>query len=132
MRTLSKTASKTLNTLTEGMKPGQIRRVGEKGGAFMQVIVECQADRHFSVSHYYEQNGDLVADPDMTFYKFETGAWIPTSITQCGYYRRAVDFADGKVSAFYPRSLREQCSFTTTWMKNIKAQQDLRNLPAPC
>ena len=133
MRTLSKTASKTLNTLTTKMKPGQVRRIGEKGGAFMQVIVERLTEDRYSVTHYYEQAGDLCPDPDVEFYRFETGAWIPVCIRQYAGYRQAVDFdAEGKPSCFYPRTLRELCSFTTTWMKNIRAQQDLKNLPAAC
>ena len=40
MRTVSKTAAAVLDTITADMDPGQARRIGEKGGAFMQVVVE--------------------------------------------------------------------------------------------
>ncbi len=37
------------------------------------------ADGHYLVTHYGEQNGDLMADPDMTFWKTETGDYFPAS-----------------------------------------------------
>lgn len=32
-------------------------------------LYDCESGSIFSVSHYYEQNGDLVPDADMTFYE---------------------------------------------------------------
>jgi hypothetical protein len=53
-----------------------------------------------SVAHDFEQNGDLMADPEMTFEidpaTWQEGDWRPASITQApvGIYREAV-FRDG-------------------------------------
>lgn len=124
MRTISKSAAKILDTLTAGLKPGESRKFGEKGGPFMQVNVECLAPSRFSISHYYMQYGDLVPDPDMEFYRAETGAWLPVNATMAtGYYTVAIEFGGGKIKSYSPRVLRDLCSFTTTWMRNIKSQQ---------
>jgi len=127
---ISKTASAILDKLTADMEPGQSRHIGEKGGAIMQVVVERLTEGLYSVAHYYEQNGDLVADPDVEFYKAPTGAWLPVSIQQSWGHQQAIEFEDGQPARYYPRRVRDLCSFTTTWMKNIKFQQDLRSIPA--
>ena len=124
MKTLSKAASAVLNALTANLEVGASRHVGEKGGCFMQVVVERHTDQQFSVSHYYEQNGDLVPDPDMEFYRFETGAWAPVSITQQFGFQRAIEMGDdGQPARFNPRVVRELCGFASMWMRNIKEQQ---------
>ena len=127
MQTISKTAARVLEILTAGLEPGASRHVGEKGGTYMQVVVERLTEDRFSISHYYRQNGDLCPDPDMEFYRFEAGEWAPVSITQWCGTSRAMEFdSEGLPSRWSPSRLRELCSFTGTWMKNIRAQQDLK------
>ena len=127
MQTLSKPAVKTLEALTAGLKPGQCRTFGEKDGTYMQVHVECLQPGRFSVAHRYEQNGDLVSDPDMEFYRDETGGWLPVNCTLWnGNFTPAITFEgspNGKPTGFYRNGLRELCSFASMWMRNIKAQQ---------
>ena len=131
MRTVSQTAAKVLDTLTANMEVGTSRHIGEKGGAFMQVVVERLYGTHYSVSHYFEQNGDLCPDPDMEFYKTDSGAWLPINCTMPGAYTEAVRCdGKGKPMNYSPRALGDLCSFTTVWMRNIKEQQNLRSLPA--
>ena len=130
MRTISKTAAKVLDTITADMAPGTMRKIGD-GGTFMQVVVERLTADRYSVAHYYEQNGDLCADPEMEFYRFHTGAWAPVAIQQTFGRQVAIELgADGKPAALRPRVLRELCSFTTMWMRNFRAQQDLCRIPA--
>ena len=130
MRTVSKTAAAVLDTITADMDPGQARRIGEKGGAFMQVVVERLTESSYSVAHYYEQNGDLCPDPDMEFLRLGRGQWAPIAITQWSGRREALRLdGDEKITHWSPRLLADLCSFTTTWMRNIGRQQDLRGLP---
>jgi len=80
-----------------------------------------------SVMHWYEQNGDLMRDPDMVFEIFEwtdKPTWSPISYQQdgLGIYQEAMwQGDDGKVYT-YPALLRQLRSFAATWDKNIKAQ----------
>lgn len=39
----------------------------EAGAGFMPVTIEQVGDNFIAISHYYEQNGDAMADPDMEF-----------------------------------------------------------------
>lgn len=130
MLTLNATAVKIMNTLTTGMEPGSARRFGERNGAFMPAFVECIGPDTFSVAHYYEQNGDLVQDPEVEFFRAPTGAWVPLSIHHgaLGIRRVAVELGDnGQPSAYRPRQLRELCNFACMWLKNIREQQDINN-----
>src|ERR1035437_8042859 len=67
-----------------------------------------------TIAHYFEQGGDLIADPDMEFEIIE-GEWSPVAIQHStGHYFRAVEYRDGK--KFVSRSqLRDQCQFARMW-----------------
>jgi len=72
-----------------------------------------------SVAHYFEQNGDLVADPDV---ELHYPTWVPIGITQAffGYRSKFIEREDGTHIdlSFH----REVSSFLTLWARNIKAQ----------
>lgn len=109
-------------------------------GAFMpvsvQILGETEEGLLMSVAHYYEQHGDLMADPVMTFLRkpttlIEDDAKIATYIP--------LDYQDtfgSKISAYFNenstirgynlRVLTDLIHFTTSWMKNIKGQQGVK------
>ena len=85
-----------------------------------------------SVAHYFEQNGDLMSDPEMTFEVipgddpkdgWKSGTWYPTSITESptGTYREAVFVEDGRVMV-RPGLVRELKQFARMWNRNIGSQ----------
>ena len=85
-----------------------------------------------SVAHYFEQNGDLMSDPEMTFevipgddpkIGWKSGTWYPTSITQSptGGYQEAVTVENGRVMV-RPRLVRELKQFARMWNRNIGFQ----------
>jgi hypothetical protein len=80
-----------------------------------------------SVAHYFEQNGDLMADPDLVFEvnpdSWKSGEWGPVSFTQnsTGTYHEAVVIQNGKVM-IAPRLVASLKSFARTWDRNLKAQ----------
>jgi hypothetical protein len=56
---------------------------------FMAVVIEwvgdCKLGDVYSIAHYYEQNGDLMADPEMTFLKAAaSGKYFPMSFKMDG------------------------------------------------
>ena len=86
-----------------------------------------------SVAHYFEQNGDLMSDPEMTFevipsddprIGWKSGSWHPTSITQSpvGRYRQAVWVDDRGRVMVNPAEVRDQKFFARIWNRNIGAQ----------
>ena len=72
MQKLGKQAARVMDQLVQGLKePGDHKTIDNTQGVFMSVHVEnigsCDLGPMFSVAHYYEQNGDLMKDPDMVF-----------------------------------------------------------------
>ena len=126
MKTLNKKTTKTLEKIIAGMEPYTSKKIGE-GGVYMALHVERLTETDYSLAHYYEQNGDMMADPDMVFRKTDAG-FVPLEITQAGLgiYRRTCTFDEnGEINAYRPGAVRELCSFASMWLENIKGQQGL-------
>jgi len=128
---LNQSAAKIFMVLIAGLAVGQSRKIDNTHGTYMPVSVERLGENRYSVTHYFEQNGDLVPDPDMEFMTLEAGgnvAVIPLAIQHStGHYQRTAELDDnGKIKGFYVRALAEQVSFANTWMRNIRLQQGLK------
>ena len=81
-------------------------------------------ERHgsmISVAHYFEQNGDLIPDPDVELH-FPT--WEPTAITQfIGFTVRREKFIEREDKTYVDmRFHKEVTSFLAMWARNIQAQ----------
>lgn len=134
MQKLNATAAAILTALAAGLadptdpetedSESSSRHVGGKDRAFMQVIVERIAPTIYSIAHYGTQNGDLMADPEMTFHRGRDGGWYPLSFTNhyIGVSRRAADVMGDKVRVD-PREQAEQTAFADAWMVAIREQQ---------
>jgi len=106
-------------------------------GTYMPVHVEiignCSIGDLVSVAHYYEQNGDMMRDPDMVFIYANgegyTGQWYPISFRQdgcMGVDQESVTFNDrGEPSRIRRRQQAQHATFAGQWMRNIKCQQGL-------
>src|SRR4051794_36862311 len=103
LRQVSRAARGVLETLVEGLDElGASKRVDKAKGAFMAVCVErVEHTSHgpiFSVAHYFEQNGDLVPDPDVTFLRGATGDFYPLTYQDALAYRRSAELGeDGRM-----------------------------------
>jgi hypothetical protein len=129
MKAASKASGRVLDMLTKGLAFGEARKIDNAPGAFMAVHVDHIDDTPlgpvFSVAHYYEQCGDLVADPDVTFLRGADGQWYPLSFQDSFGYRRYVEIGpDGEVAIDRARQL-DLAQFVNMWMRNIKEQQGL-------
>lgn len=89
----------------------------------------------FSVAHYFEQNGDLCADPLMEFLREETPEgprFIATFFQRDGSVfatnRESVllNPDTGAPERYAKRAAFEGRVFATQWMRNIAWQQDLK------
>jgi hypothetical protein len=133
MEAMNEKATAVMNILTDGLvEPGDHKKIDNAGKSIMPVSVECiEETKHgkiFSVTHYYEQEGDLMSDPDMTFLKVND-RYIPMTFQQdnLGKFDRAVWFEgeQGEVVKFHPKMQKDITAFANLWMKNIKEQQKL-------
>lgn len=139
---LNNTAARILDTLTADMPVGSMRRLVDASGTYMDAVVERLTENTFSVAHRFEQNGDLVPDPDMAFVRLhvgpaivrgravDLGMWAPINCTHAtGTFTEALtlDAAEG-VATYRPRALADLAAFANMWMRNISRQHDLRHL----
>ena len=85
---------------------------------FDRLVIERHGN-FVSVAHYFEQNGDLIADPEV---ELSYPTWFPTAITQV---------LSGRREKFMRRSGQEYVdlnfhsevtSFIAMWGRNIRAQ----------
>ena len=132
MQTISRPAAAILDLLTQDLSSlGDHCRI-ENNPAFMPVCVERISETAFgpifSVVHYYEQNGDLMRDPEMTFLRLPDGRYSPLSYRQdgLGLYQESVILGEnGNPEKFIPAMQRDHALFAGQWMQNIKDQQGL-------
>ena len=83
-----------------------------------------------SVAHYYQQNGDMMRDPEMTFFlgtttspiKGVTPTWIPLSYLQDNMGICSEVFSldnDGKVTGIRRKLLAKLETFSRQWDRDI-------------
>ena len=132
MKTLSKTAAATLNKILSKLENDYIK-IDNTEGLFMPVSVEIIFENEkylqISIAHYFEQNGDLMADPEMIFISVKSnGSFIPCYYKQDGILlseEESVKFENGEIKAYREAMQESHCHFANIWMKNIKHQQNL-------
>lgn len=91
---------------------------------FDRLVIENIGSQCVSVAHYFELNGDLVADPDVVFFT-GYGAWVPIEITQVpAIYRRyaVLDEAGQTIVRLNSRGQADLAAFTEQWAQNLLAQ----------
>lgn len=129
MKSVAQYARKILDTLTADLAVGDSRKL-DQGKGFQPVHVERLAKQLYSVAHYYEQNGDLVPDPDMVFWKGTDGNYYPVSFQNSLGLRESArldtDDAGRTIVTHFAKAVQaDQASFCGLWMRNIRAQQSL-------
>lgn len=127
IKQLNKSASATFKTLVDGLAVGESRTIDNAPGAFMAVHVSRLTEHTYSIAHYYNQNGDLVADPEMEFFVNFEGSVLPTASTACGFGAiRGLWIVDGAPARFRPGVQSDLANFANMWMKNIRDQQGIK------
>jgi len=135
MKILNKQSTVTFNKLVELAKANQGHiKVDNAKGDFMPVSVEIIEETEslvkVSVAHYYEQNGDLMADPEMCFAvkNDKLGCMvIPYYFKQdnLGIERESVIFEGSEFKGIRLKMQADHTVFANMWMKNIKCQQKI-------
>lgn len=88
---------------------------------YMPLVIEKHGDR-VMITHYLEQNGDLVPNPDLEFEILQDGTWSPIVIQSAfGIYKRAVSFESGQ-RFIHSLEMQDQIEFSKLWAKNLKEQ----------
>jgi len=134
LKPLNRKAENIFFKIIEGVKWDAAKYIGEKGKAFMQVVVkriphDAIYGKVYAVGHYYTQMGDRMSDPEMTFLvNTVDGRVYPLSFEQHGTfatYETSAVFKDGEYVGKYKKMNNDHKNFANGWMENIKHQQSL-------
>ena len=132
MKAISKQAKKVMDVLTGYIDGASDHKtIDNTEGTFMPVHVEhvkkCNLGQVFSIAHYYEQNGDLMRDPDMEFIQGGDGEYYPISFWQDAPTIRdePAKWIDGDIVSYNAPRQAALVTFANMWMRNIKEQQGL-------
>ena len=81
----------------------------------------------YSMSHYFEQEGDLVPDPDMTFIALKNNpeSFYLATFQNMLSYTEALYKNDKDIWVINNSKQADITFFANTWFKNIKYQQGL-------
>ena len=93
----------------------------------VEIIGHIKSYPVWSVAHYYKQNGDFMADPEMTFAVINSDKIVPLSFSQANMaiYEESI-FEDESGDLKQLRELQhDHTSFANGWLRNIKEQQHL-------
>jgi len=90
--------------------------------------------QQYSLCHYYEQNGDLMHDPEVCFLVADKQdsdqlcKVFPFTFYQAnvGIYQEPVSFMDGKIYRYDQRTQADITAFANQWLRNIQDQGFLK------
>lgn len=129
-RKLNKRAAKVFRRLIEGLKHGESRTIDNTDGVFMPVSVEMHGTEEMPVvylAHYFEQHGDLMADPLMLFCIAPLGEIYAMSLLQDPFPAQVgMTVGEDRIKSFSPKMQRELATFASQWLVNIHQQQFAR------
>jgi hypothetical protein len=102
-----------------------------------QINTPWGVSKLYSVSHTYEQNGDLMRDPEMVFIvrdkrngekDYDNIHVYPQMYQQdnLGLYEESACIQNGQLTTFIKTWQHGHCSFANMWMKNIQQQGFLK------
>ncbi len=125
----NKTSEKLLHYLwDEAEKNGGYLKL-ENNKAFMPLVVELIGFNQMSVAHYGLQNGDLMRDPEIVFYK-KDNSFFPVFCQNdyVGLYSVAMEWLDEQgFSIVNEQNYNNMITlFNSAWSNNIISQQELK------
>lgn len=110
-----------LNKLTNGLEQfmqgnGYLKL---KSTGFMDLVIERISPEEISLAHYYEQNGDLCQDPEVTLRIYPESQMAEALTFQNHIYFQRVYLDDNRVNVKLKKSLN---SFANQWLSVLKQQ----------
>ncbi len=89
---------------------------------FMPLTIEKHGER-IVVAHYFEQNGDLVPDPDVEFVDLGEDDWLPVAIQHStGRYCRTAEKSAAGNWLVAKGAMADLRSFVRLWARNLRSQ----------
>lgn len=112
-----------LRRVTLDLRLGDSRRFQPPGAGLMRLTVERIGPNLVSLAHYGEQNGDLMCDPEIVFWRGPDEVYYPISFRNdyLGMDQTLVTFENGQPARIHARGQRDAATFCGTWVDNIRA-----------
>ena len=95
-------------------KGDQIKRFKSEG--YDDLVCEIISEDEISIAHYFKQNGDSMADPEMVFKRVSQGKFIFREMTQAPVQRYV------RAETATLAEVKDAVAFFRIWEKNIIAQ----------
>ena len=144
MKTINKTATEVFCRLLRKLAERQYIKLVSEG--YMPLSMECILEnietpygdaKLYSLCHYFEQNGDLMRDPEMCFLvvdnrtesnQYELIGIYPQMyrLDSLGIDQESIRIENSKMVSFREAMQRDHAIFACLWMKNIKQQGFLK------
>ncbi len=109
MNKLNKTAALTIEALWLATENDACVDLDQPG--YLHLHAERVGPKLLAVSHTFEQNGDLMRDPEIVFYREAPGFFICAELNEYG-----------EVTGVYQRAIRSVTELANILGKNIPAQ----------
>ncbi|UOE51315.1 hypothetical protein MTO98_09515 [Mucilaginibacter sp. SMC90] len=147
MEFLNKSATIIFIKLIDSLKDGEHRKIENK--PFMPLTIEhigkgintpWGTANLYSLCHYYEQNGDLMQDPEVCFIvtderngftaDYEKVKVAPYLFRQAnlGFYEECVRMLNGSLTTFHRKKQLDHTEFANDWLINIQSQGFLKHI----
>lgn len=138
MRSVSKSAEAVFRLAIERLAGGDHVKI-DSGRGYMPLVVESiggiafasypgKSFRSYSFAHYYEQNGDMMRDPEVVFVDFWPGMFAPVMYRQDGFGvdHDCLEYDEaGLVRGVRVRMQADTAKFCHMWARNLQMQQEL-------
>jgi len=93
-----------------------------QSSGFMDLVIECNERNIISLTHYYEQNGDLCPDPDMLIEIYPDRQMCEVLHYQDTYGYKQVYPNYPTKDRYYPAHKKDLNNFLRFWLNNLKQQ----------
>ena len=122
-----------LNINNEPFMPLTIEKIGE------DIITPMGVCCAYSLCHYYEQQGDLVQDPEMCFLIWFDRTEHTEELTKVtiapfmfqhgnlGIYQESIEFSNQIMGKIHTEMQADHAEFADIWLDNIKLQGFLKS-----
>ena len=94
---------------------------------YIPLTIEILDNNQISICHYGEQNGDLMRDPEMVFWKDEIGNYFPFYFRNdyVGIEEFSGEVIENKLVISNEEQQIDQVEFSNIWLETIEYQQDI-------
>lgn len=143
---INKKAKEIFSAILALMGGGSYLKLDIDPDTYMEFVAEiynpefkCSIGAGYCISfaHYYEQNGDLMQDPEVMFFVMDQRTEDDRDINKLRVYPMCYQQAnlsiydeflkvENGVTLIAPKRQRSCCQFVNMWLQNVKDQQNIK------